>query len=202
MSTSHNTFEAFSLLPSIASANDAYEADMENSITQPIAYRNYHMGGIESPILFGADLFLPEGRLEVLVSNYNKGPMFHVPVRYGQRDMFEIEAESGGIASFMNSPSRFGIPPRDILGFELCHYNPLIPFKKDIPLSILGSEPPRRTLISLLDIRSEGDDLSLLRSRRLAHQLSMISVDLSIATLGLPYSVGFASLMKATDGPS
>ncbi|KAG8831434.1 hypothetical protein FRC17_003139 [Serendipita sp. 399] len=126
MSTCRNTLEAFSPIIPIASVNNAYEIDMsmQNTILRPIAYRNYHLGGIETPILFGADQFLPESRLEVLISEaagLDQGS-------YQWYGVFQAEAESGGIADFMNlvinSPSRFEMSVWGMLG--VCQFfNPL-----------------------------------------------------------------------------
>ncbi|KAG8780710.1 hypothetical protein FRC16_003053, partial [Serendipita sp. 398] len=69
ISTCVNQLEAFSPLPAIASVTEEYEEDGESQISQPTVYRNYCIGGVVSDILLGADLFLPESRLEELVSH-------------------------------------------------------------------------------------------------------------------------------------
>ncbi|KAG8840163.1 hypothetical protein FRC20_005750 [Serendipita sp. 405] len=131
ISTCVNQLEAFSPLPAIASVTEAYEEDTESQISQPTVYRNYCIGGVVSDILFGADLFLPESRLEELVSNLDESDLSGF---YTWKTAFKIEQGSGGIVCYMESlRSSFYMTIKIVLILELLHYNPLLPLKQDIP---------------------------------------------------------------------
>ncbi|KAG8847563.1 hypothetical protein FRC20_002738 [Serendipita sp. 405] len=131
ISTCVNQLEAFSPLPAIASVTEEYEEDGESQISQPTVYRNYCIGGVVSDILLGADLFLPESRLEELVSHLDGSDL---PGSYPWKTAFNIEQRSGGIACYMESMrSTFYMANRIVILLELLHYNPLLPLKQDIP---------------------------------------------------------------------
>ncbi|KAG8830215.1 hypothetical protein FRC17_005173 [Serendipita sp. 399] len=105
LSTCRNALEAFSPISLIASADSAYEIDRENTIVKPATYCNYHAGGVISPILFGADLFLPDNRLEALVGriqsqeDWRDDALFLGGYRWS--DVFDEELTSGGIVQYM-----------------------------------------------------------------------------------------------------
>ncbi|KAG8782729.1 hypothetical protein FRC16_002554, partial [Serendipita sp. 398] len=131
LSTYHDQLEEFSSQAAITPVKEACKEDAESQIARPAAYHNYCIGGVKSPILFGADLFLPENRLEVLISELYRGYSLKL-CPWG--DLFDIEQTSGGIVQYMklSSDSR-KTNVRVVFEFELCHYNPLLPLKREIP---------------------------------------------------------------------
>ncbi|KAG8839790.1 hypothetical protein FRC18_003802 [Serendipita sp. 400] len=165
ISTCVNQLEAFSPLPAIASVTEAYEEDTGSQISKATVYRNYCIGGVVSDILFGADLFLPESRLETLVSNLGESHFLEFSP-WGVA--FNIEQRSGGIACYMESLRKsLDTNIKIVTVLELHHYNPLLPLKQDIPPRSPGYSTSRHELA--------------------AHQISMNMIPWRYLTVGRPY---------------
>ncbi|KAG8817501.1 hypothetical protein FRC18_000490, partial [Serendipita sp. 400] len=193
LSTYHDQLEEFSPRAAITPVEETCKEDAESQIARPAAYHNYCIGGVKSPILFGADLFLPENRLEVLISELYRGYSLKL-CPWG--DLFDIEQTSGGIVEYMklSSDSR-KTNVRVVFEFELCHYNPLLPLKREIPSQLLDIPPSRNELASLLDFKLEEDDtLSSDRRRRLAHEISRYTPFFECLAVGQPHSVNTISI--------
>ncbi|KAG9020195.1 hypothetical protein FS842_007521, partial [Serendipita sp. 407] len=187
LSTYHDQLEEFSPRAAITPVEETCKEDAESQIARPAAYHNYCIGGVKSPILFGADLFLPENRLEVLISELYRGYSLKL-CPWG--DLFDIEQTSGGITEYMKlSSNSRKTNVRVVFEFELCHYNPLLPLKREIPSQLLDIPPSRNELASLLDFKLEEDDsLSSDRRRRLAHEISRYTPFLECLAVGQPHS--------------
>ncbi|KAG8831437.1 hypothetical protein FRC17_003142 [Serendipita sp. 399] len=198
LSACRNALEAFSPISSIASADSAYEIDRENAIVKSATYCNYHAGGAISPILFGADLFLPDNRLEVLVGRIQSKEDWRDDTSFigGYRwsDVFDEELTSGGIVQYMKLRDKSRISALNALAVELRHYDSLIPFRKDLPYNVHQSYPSRRALLGLLEVPPQDPPhvlpamggLTFARSRQLAHQISKLAFCHPTLALGSP----------------
>lgn len=101
-STCSSSIETFSPVAARANLEQRKDESLEHQAIRPAVYHNYALKGVESPVIFGADLGVIGKRLETLVEFLlEQMPSHEHFLQIKWKEAFEMEKESKGFATLM-----------------------------------------------------------------------------------------------------
>lgn len=167
--------EKFSPVAARANLEQRKDESLEHQAIRPAVYHNYALKGVESPVIFGADLGVIGKRLETLVEFLlEQMPSHEHFLQIKWKEAFEMEKESKGFATLMRkqvwSPSDLAM----LLTHEFLQYSPLFPLRPGEAERFRQLAIPRARLSIMIDDYPEDEPFTPVRRHEIMLKLLTI----------------------------